>query len=1081
MPQVKEYFHDVDLKANQLFNSRLHNVTTSARISIGSSLGPSSRGYMVYDTDFRFPFFWNGVDWGEASGRQIPKWGEITGDITEQLDLTTYLSGNYYPLSDNPAGYLTAIPSLDEVLTVGNSAYNDISLYAASNLNMNSGSVTFAYDSLTSIGFLSSLTTGYTDIRNWSLPDASGVIPLTVNDIPADDFGNITISAGGGTWGSITGTVTDQTDLVDYLGLNYYPLSSNPAGYLTTVPIPTLQEVTDEGNVTTNNIIVGQYDTVEPYDYTELRSPQGAGLVFSRKTVGAYPGYLLAGYNMEGISYTYTADYTSGINATSTIRPKIDGTYEHTNDIYFPDASGTLPISVNGQTANNAGEITISIPSIGTGTTNYISKWNTSANGFINSRLYDGGIGGSIYNIDPPSNQFAYLINGYSGVGLSYGLLIAAGSNSTDTSFAIRTYAGNTNLFRIKGDGEIQIYTVPTTGTTSDYILLRDSSGNVKQIGYPTIPTVGTWGALNYPTWISGTPFVKMDAVGSFVLDTNTYLTSAVTSVDLTMPSAFTVTGNPVTTSGTLAVTGAGSVSQYIRGDGSLANFPNSTGGGASVNYYLNGSVSQGTFGGDTYYEMSKTPVLGAGTNFTRTNGSGNGYIASFITDVGDPNQLNIPGGNWNLEFYFNSSASGGSPSFYTELYKVDVTNVFTLIASGSVNPEGITNGTTVDQYFTSLPVPQTTLVATDRLAIRIFVTTGGRTITLHTENGNLAEVLTTLTTGLTALNGLTAQVQSFATGTSGTDFGISSTSATHTFNLPDASATARGVITTGTQTIAGTKTFSSNIKIPSIGSQLILQVNSDGTVNGMTTTIYPSPTELSYVKGVTSSIQTQLNSKQATITGAATTITSSDLTASRALISNASGKVAVSATTDTELGYVSGVTSAIQTQIENKVDKLQVANTMLANNTGGGANMTAQAFFDPGSQTYVGTITWSAPASQPSGATNHSYRWTRIGNMVTLNISLVYATASSGTQTNVTTTLPTDCPAPLEPPGLTAASSYMYPAFCNGGVLTSTSSTQTYRGGLRNNAANNGYEIIMSFSGTNLIYYNVTVTYWTA
>jgi hypothetical protein len=57
----------------------------------------------------------------------------------------------------------------------------------------------------------------------------------------------------------------------------------------------------------------------------------------------------------------------------------------------------------------------------------------------------------------------------------------------------------------------------------------------------------------------------------------------------------------------------------------------------------------------------------------------------------------------------------------------------------------------------------------------------------------------------------------------------------------------------------------------------------------------------------------------QATITGAATTITASDLTASRAVISNASGKVAVSTVTDTELGYVSGVTSAIQTQLGAK------------------------------------------------------------------------------------------------------------------------------------------------------------------
>lgn len=63
------------------------------------------------------------------------------------------------------------------------------------------------------------------------------------------------------------------------------------------------------------------------------------------------------------------------------------------------------------------------------------------------------------------------------------------------------------------------------------------------------------------------------------------------------------------------------------------------------------------------------------------------------------------------------------------------------------------------------------------------------------------------------------------------------------------------------------------------------------------------------------------INAKQDTITGAATTIVSSDLTVSRALVSNGSGKVGVSSVTDTELGYLSGVTSAIQTQFNNITD----------------------------------------------------------------------------------------------------------------------------------------------------------------
>ena len=80
------------------------------------------------------------------------------------------------------------------------------------------------------------------------------------------------------------------------------------------------------------------------------------------------------------------------------------------------------------------------------------------------------------------------------------------------------------------------------------------------------------------------------------------------------------------------------------------------------------------------------------------------------------------------------------------------------------------------------------------------------------------------------------------------------------------------------------------------------------------------SNAEFQYLDGVTSAIQTQLNAKQATITGGASTIASSNLTTNRAIVSDGSGKVGVSAVTSTELGHVAGVTSAIQTQLNGKL-----------------------------------------------------------------------------------------------------------------------------------------------------------------
>ena len=91
--------------------------------------------------------------------------------------------------------------------------------------------------------------------------------------------------------------------------------------------------------------------------------------------------------------------------------------------------------------------------------------------------------------------------------------------------------------------------------------------------------------------------------------------------------------------------------------------------------------------------------------------------------------------------------------------------------------------------------------------------------------------------------------------------------------------------------------------------------------------------------KGLIDSITT---AKQDKITGAATTITSSNLTAGRVLISDSNGKVAAtSGITTTQLSYLSGVTSEIQNQLDSKLSKTD--NISEANLVWGGKNFTGK------------------------------------------------------------------------------------------------------------------------------------------
>jgi hypothetical protein len=91
--------------------------------------------------------------------------------------------------------------------------------------------------------------------------------------------------------------------------------------------------------------------------------------------------------------------------------------------------------------------------------------------------------------------------------------------------------------------------------------------------------------------------------------------------------------------------------------------------------------------------------------------------------------------------------------------------------------------------------------------------------------------------------------------------------------------------------------------------------------------------------------------------------------TASKALVSDASGFVSASATTDTEIGYVAGVTSAIQTQLGNKLNKVvgdleQIS--FAGAESASAANVTGAAFANANVRSFKAqiSVTISATAS---------------------------------------------------------------------------------------------------------------------
>ena len=226
---------------------------------------------------------------------------------------------------------------------------------------------------------------------------------------------------------------------------------------------------------------------------------------------------------------------------------------------------------------------------------------------------------------------------------------------------------------------------------------------------------------------------------------------------------------------------------------------------------------------------------VSAGTAFRATNAGSNSTLLSYNFGTAAYQDFVFNG----KAFQFNNLTDGSAFVFSVPL------------ASGTAQidlSDGTARGT--------LRANSTTTVLESSFGTGIRLSNSAKNITF---DGNLLPLLTTYDIGtsggrwrklwiadidfsgtitgavLASLNGLTGSTQTFAVGTTGSDFNIASSGTTHTFHIPDASNTGpvRGLVSTGTQSFAGAKTFNGAVTVEGL-----LTVNTTGMdVNaGMTT-----------------------------------------------------------------------------------------------------------------------------------------------------------------------------------------------------------------------------------------------------